>query len=82
MLKLLSYLIAEGPKHGSEKQLYPFQSSSLETENIRFNQNSVTAISDNKLQQTLQLNPESCLAMAPFMVNQAAHAKEVLHPWE
>ncbi len=40
---------AEGLKHGSQKQSYPLQSSSLETKNIRLNQNSVTANGDNRL---------------------------------
>ncbi len=43
--------------------------------NICFNQNSVTATGDSKLQQTLQLKPESRLATAPIMVNHVAHAQ-------
>ncbi len=62
----------EGLKHGFDEQSYPLQSPSLETENDGY-RNSVTATGDSILQQTPLQRPVTCLAMAPVMVNHAAH---------
>ncbi len=70
--KVVKLAYAEGLKHGLDKQSYPLQSPTLETENVAY-RNSVTATSDSILQQTPQQRLVTCLVMAPVMVNNAAH---------
>ncbi len=70
--KAVKLAYAEGLKHGSDKQSYPLQSPTLETENVGY-RNSVTATGDSILQQTPQQRPVMCLVMASVMVNHTAH---------